>query len=266
MNPLQKALDEIRFQIPEEILQVGFIPQQVQDCDNLISLDTRIKETILDNRVLVDIDIRGGTEVFLPLEPPVETQYIDPYTVIYHIPDEVVHGRPIVQIYSIHFGVLGYQQTGMAMSYTESVAAAETRKVLDAAMKVPPASTSYLNLVAHNRIMARYIYRPYRIAFARLRLGSDNALSHLRPQAIPDFAQLCVLAVKAYLYNHLVIKMDQGQLSGGQMLGAFRDVVSNWADTDEMYREALIRWRKISVFNDPEAHRRHIRTIVGGGA
>jgi len=57
--------------------------------------------------------------------------------------------------------------------------------------------------------------------------------------------------------------MDQGQLSGGQMLGAFKEIVMNYADAEQMYREALRRWSKIAVLNDPEAHRRHIRTIVG---
>jgi len=167
-------------------------------------------------------------------------------------------------VYSVHFAALGYQNAGMALHYTESPMASETRRVLDSAMRVPPAMTSYLNLIAHNTVMARFVYLPYVTAFMRVRLGNDDALSFIRPPAIPEFAKLCVLATKAYIYNKMIVPMDQGQLSGGQMLGVFRETIMNYADSDQMYQEGLRRWGKISVLNDPEARRRHIRTIVGG--
>lgn len=263
MNPITKALDEIRFSIPAEILNQVFINEDMRGCGVAISMETRIREQVLEPRVFVDIDIKGGTEAFLPLDNPVRAEYADPYTVIYHIPDEVVQNRPIVQVYSVHFAILGYQNAGMALHYTESPLAAETRRVLDSAMRVPPAATSYLNLIAHNTIMARYVYLPYKTAFMRVRLGSDNALSHIRPQAYHAFAELCVLATKAYIYNKMFVRIDLGQLSGGQQLGTFREVIMNYADANEMYLDKLKRWSKLSVFNDPEAHRRHIRTIVG---
>ncbi len=263
MNPITKALDEIRFQIPLEILNQTFITQELANYPGHVSLETRIREMVLEPRVFTDIDLHGGTEAYISLDHPVRSEYVDPYSVVYQIPDEVVQNRPIVQVYSIHFGILGYQNMGMAMNYTESPLSAETRKVLDAATRIPPAVTSYLNLVAHNTIMARFVYLPYTSAFMRVRLGNDNALSHIRATAIPDFAQLCVMATKAYIYNRMLVIMDQGQLSGGQMLGVFRETIMNYADSDQMYRDGLRRWKKISVLNDPEARRRHIRTIVG---
>jgi hypothetical protein len=264
MNPITKALDEIRFSIPQAILNEAFISQELLNTvPGVISLDTRIREQIIDPRVLIDLDLHGGTEAYIPLEQPVRAETPDPYTVIYHIPNEVVQNRPIVQVYSVHFAALGYQNAGMALHYTESPLASETRRVLDSAMRVPPAMTSYLNLIAHNTVMARFVYLPYTTAFMRVRLGNDNALSHIRAPAIPEFAKLCVLATKAYIYNKMIVPMDQGQLSGGQMLGVFRETIMNYADADQMYHDGLRRWRKISVLNDSEARRRHIRTIVG---
>lgn len=263
MNPITKALDEIQFTIPREILNQVFITQDLQFCSNMVSLETRIREQVIDPRVLIDIDLHGGTEAFLPLEDHVQANYADPYTVIYHIPDEVTQNRPIVQVYSVHFAILGYQNAGMALHYTESPMAAETRRVLDSARRVPPAMTSYLNLIAHNTVMARYVYLPYKTAFMRVRLGNDNALSHIRPQTFPAFSELCVLATKAHIYNTMIVKIDMGQLHGGQVLGAFKEIVMNYADANQMYQEALRKWRKIAVLNDPEAHRRHIRTVTG---
>lgn len=263
MNPIVKALDEIKFQIPIEILNQVFISQEALNCGHVVSLDTRIREDILEPRVFVDIDLKGGTEAFIPLDTPVRAEYHDPYTVIYHIPDEVVQNRRIVQVYSVHFALLGYQNAGMALHYTESPLSASVRQILDSAMRVPPASTSYLNLIAHNVVMARFVYLPYKTAFMRVRLGSDEALSHIRAPAIPAFSELCVLATKAYIYNRMMVAMDQGQLSGGQMLGMFREIISEYREAEITYQERLIRWSKHSVMNDPEAMRRHIRTVTG---
>lgn len=265
MNPIIKALDEIRFEIPAEILNQTFISHEARQCGEVISLDTRIREDILEKRVFVDIDLMGGTEAFIPLEPPVRhySPDLDPYTVIYHFPDEATQNRSIVQVYSVHFAILGYQNAGMALQYTESPSAAATRQVLDSAMRVPPAATSYLNLINHNTVMARYVYLPYKSAYMRVRLGNDNALSHIRAPAFHSFAELCVLAVKAYIYNKLSIPIGQAQLSGGQELGVFRERIMEYADANEMYKERLKRWKKISVLNDAEANRRHIRMLVG---
>lgn len=263
MNPITKAMDEIRFSIPAEILNQTFITQDMRDCGAVVSLETRIREQVLEPRVFVDLDLFGGTEAFIPLDDPVRTEYHDPYTVIYHIPDEVVQSRPIVQVYSVHFGVLGYQNAAMAMNFTESPLASEVRRVLDSAMRVPPALTSYLNLIAHNVVMVRFVYLPYKTAYMRVRLGNDNALSHIRYQSYPDFAQLCVWAVKAYIYNKMLVPMDMGQLVGGQTLGVFREKIMEYAEAEQMYRESLRHWKKINVFNDPEARRRHLRTVIG---
>lgn len=263
MNPITKALDEIRFSIPAQILDEAFIGRDLRNVTSMVSLETRIRETVLEPRVFVDMDIKGGTEAFIPLDTHnVTTQQTDPYTAIYHISDDVTQGRPIVQVYSIHFAALGYQNAGMALNYTESAMSGQLRRVLDSARQTPPAMTSYLNLIAHNTVMARYVYLPFTTAFMRVRLGNDNALSHIRAQMIPYFANLCVLAVKAYIYNHMTVIMDQGQLSGGQMLGTFREVIQGYADANEMYREELRQLPKQSVLNDPEAMRRHVRSIV----
>jgi hypothetical protein len=263
MNPISKAMDEIRFSIPAQILNQVFITNEMLNCGAAISIETRIREQVLDKRVLVDMDIMGGTETYISMDAPVRCEYIDPYTVIYYIPEECTQNRPIVQVYSLHFGLMGYQNAGAALSYTESPLGSEMRKVLDSAMRTPPALTSYINLIAHNVIMVRYVYLPYPNAFLRCRLGNDEALSFIRMESMPLFAELCTTAVKAYIYNNMVITMDEAYLSGGQNLGAFRDKIMEYSEADQAYRDLLKRWQKqMSCFNDAESRRRHIRTIL----
>lgn len=263
MNPITKALDEIRFTIPIEILNQVFVSQDMQTCGAMISLDARIRETVLEPRVFVDMNLIGGTEYFVNLQAPVRSEYADPYQVVYYIPDEVVQNRQIVQVYSVHFGLLGYSTAALSLGYGDSAMGSELRKVLDSALKTPPAMTSYINLIAHNVVLVRYAYMPSAAAFMRVRLASDAMFSDIRPTAIHDFAKLCALGVKAYIYNKMVMPMGQAYLSGGQAFGAFQDAVMGYSDVEQQYQDALRKWKKTALYNDPEAKHRYLRTLVG---
>lgn len=267
MNAIAHALSELPFLIPIEILNTVFIGNDLSidagKCGEIVSLEHRIRELVLEPRVFRDMNVIGGTTTYIPLDFPVRSEYIDPYTVIYYIPDEHTQQRPIVQVFSIHFGVLGYQNTGHALHYGESVVSAESRKVLDSTRRAAPAQTSYINIINHNTIMVRFIYLPSHAAYLSCRLGNDDELLNIRPQAYHPFTELVEQAVKAYCYNKMYIRMGEAHLQGGQELGVFRDKIYEWADANELYVEKLKKWRKISRnFNDPEGNRRHIRTIM----
>jgi hypothetical protein len=264
MNPLVKALDDIEFEIPPEILKAFFTQADFYMCSSPVSMRTRLQEAIIDAKVLVDMDIVGGTEAYIPLDGQVTSEYIDQYTVMYHIPEELTQNRPIRQIYSVHFGILGYSVASGVMRYPESAMGGEMRKVLDSALRTPPAATSYINLINHNTFIVKYTYLPYTAAFLRCRLGNDEALTFIRPQAILDFAELCVLATKAYIFNTYRVKIGQAFLSGGQELGVFGDAVNEWSSALEDYKLALKKWKNVAQnFNDPESRRRTLRTMVG---
>lgn len=263
MNPITKALDEIQFEIPAEILREIFIDNSIANCGQVISLDTRIREDVIQKRVLPDLDLHGGTEAYLPLYTQARITHAENYSVIYEIPESMTQNRPIIEVYSIHFAVLGYQTAAPFQYQNESAMGAEARKVLDSAIRQPPAMTTYLSLIAHNTVMVRYLHAPYRTAFLRCRMGNDMELNSIRPASIPYFAELCVNAVKAHIYNTSRIKIGKGELHAGIELGVFKEIVEEYRDARDIYKEQRAKWRKMSVYNDPEARHRHLKAIIG---
>lgn len=267
MNAIQHALSWVDFEVPREILEKVFMsPTEAYDlynCGEVLNIETKIREKVIEARVMPDINIIGGSKTFLPLDYPVRAEIVDPMTMIYYIPEETTQRRPIIQVFAIHFGILGYQNGAQMMAYRESTIMAETRKVLDSARRPPVAQTSYLNLINHNTVMVRYTYLPTRTAYLSCRLGNDDELLNLRPSIHDLFAELVVLAVKAYCYREMYVKMGQGELAGGQELGVFKDKIYEWSDSVQLYREKLKTFQKVMrCFNDPEGNRSHIRTIM----
>jgi hypothetical protein len=74
---------------------------------------------------------------------------------------------------------------------------------------------------------------------------------------------LVEFAVKAYIYNELIVDIDMGELQGGQQLGIFKQIVEGYADAEQNYQDKLKSWMAISVMNDTPAFHRYLKLSVG---
>ena len=265
MGPLSKCIDEVKFRIPRAILEAVFIKRAQHWRLTPASLDEHILNEVVRPRVLVDCNLVGGTEVFIPLDG-VPLERGNDYTTVYRIPKDKTQGRSIMSVLNITFSdptkVSSY---GVAAGAHNSIMMQAGQAVMDAMGSMPVTSTAYVQLIGENVVMVRdTVVLPANI-YLRCLLENDENMSHLQLKSYRDFSKLVEYAVKAYIYNEYVIPMDMGELYGGQALGRFKEIIDSYADAEELYQNFITeKWQKISLMNDREQHTRFLRLMMGG--
>lgn len=271
-NIIIKSLDEIKFRIPYEILRVVF-QERNNDWRNRapVSIDNEILNKVIKPRVIVDTNIIGGQTILVSLEG-LTPKYSDTYTIIYEIPAERVMFRSIMSVLSISylpfassFNTMGYGSGVVNPTSMNDVTAAGQR-VADSHSNIPMVSNATVELVGSNVVLIRDQLRVTNAYQLRCVVANEENLNNINPRSYLAFSDVCVLAVKSYIYNKMIIAMDSAFLQGGQELGAFKSYVESLADAEQMYRDYLRDvWRATIYMNATEQHSRFIQLQISPG-
>lgn len=267
MNPIQYSLQQCRFEIPPEILEYVFVTRQDKERrykPTPISIDAKIRELVIEPRVLVDCNLVGGTEVAIPLAN-CPKEVIDPFQAIYRIPKNLTNGRTITRALSVSFGegaIVG--MSNLQPTYGNNLLDAAAG-VLNSHLAIPQVSTANCQLIDENTVLIMDNFAIPMNAYLRCWLENDSNFNHIQPTSYDAFATLVILAVKAYIYNTMQIHMDRALIHAGGELGRFKEIVDEYSDANEMYRTHLRQvWRRVAYLNDFQAHRRHLQRLMGG--
>lgn len=272
MSIIQKALDEIKFRIPIQIVQAAFVDdtfgwrQQLSKAP--VSLDNLVYDKLIKPRVLIDCNLVGGQEVIISLDG-LTAKFADTYHLVYEIPSDRLNNREIISVLSINYipysANLGNQGYGSAMMNTryQSDLMSTAQRVNDSFATIPATSNATADLIGFNTVLLKDTNRISNAYQLRCIVSNQENLSNINPRSWPAFCKLVELAVKSYIYNKLIIKIDQAFLMGGQELGSFKDIVSSYSDHEEMYQTYLREnWAATAVCNDVTQHQRLIKSMI----
>jgi len=269
-NVIEVCLRTIFAQIPRELLNLAFPAVHTE------TMDERICSEVLRARVLPDCNCIGGKLKHILLETdwiepstspsPYMFGYTDTYC-LYRIPAKARENRSIVStshialtgtIYAAQmsqmypspstFGMntLGSLASQVLNSHTFEYASATPMPILrsgDLIMLTPMNYQTMLN-------------RQWTLT---CRLDYDEEFTNLNQQALPVLRKLAVAAVKAYIYNLLIIRIDQGELESGQQLGIIKELVSSYSDQNDVYSELLPEFNGAATILDEESRQRIIQ-------
>lgn len=265
MNPITYAINRITRKIPKPILNAVFIRQKERWRGTPPSLEDEIRRQVVDSRVLMDCDLVGGTDVYIPLQG-VPYERIDNFEVVYRIPKNLTQGRSILSALSICFTdpqlVTSY---GTGTNWTNSATMQAGQAMMDSHGMIPINSTHRVQVIGENVVSLRdNVIMPYNV-FLRCIISNSSQMSHIQQRSYPAFTKLVELAVKSHIYNEYIIQMDMAELYAGQTLGKFKDEIDKYADSEELYTEYLMTvWSKIELMNDNESYQRYIKLPFGG--
>jgi len=260
MSPIQKAVQDITFKIPQEILRQVFIDKRFSTVNYPVSIESQIIAKVVRPRVLVDCNLVGGLQVELSLSSAKKT-YDDGSHQIYVIPKTATMGRSIISVMSIGFN----ENEASSTFQTTSSLIRESMNVIDAVNGYETNSTASVSLIEENTIHVESESVLSSNATLRCIVSNDPDMQNLNPRTIPAFTKLVEYAVKSYIYNQSIINIDTARLHGGQTLGVYRDMVEGYADAEELYVEYRdTRWKKIAFCDDKESYYRHIKLTSSG--
>lgn len=268
-NAVQMAIQSVKYQIPKQILEDVFFNRYVQYRSTPLSIEERMRREVVLGRVLPDCQLEYGVTTFIPLAGLVPER-VSAEEWVYVIPKERTGGLSIMSALSVAQYALDYGTGSTVPSvygarWDGGVVMQATNWMLNAHDTNMTFSSSRVTLVGENTVLIKGpsmmgdYYALYCI------LENDEAINQLKPKSIPVFKQLVLLAVKAYIYNTLVIDLDTARLTGGHELGRYREIVDSYSDANEQYEELLHEKLGVVFFlNDEEQATRHIRFMLGG--
>lgn len=272
-DTLSYAISRIKRAIPKALLQEAFLPQRydpgrkTRSYGNVLaqSLDDQIKSKVITGWIAPDLDNFAGVEDTIPLSLGTRETY-DSWNVIYKFDSRALGNRTINKVHEVLYGMeSGYgagnygpiSPQGSKMNHV-------MRDITRASTGAPTTGTAYVELIGPNIVLINDSNALSSWAYLRCTLSFDDTFSEIKPIYRSDFAQVAVLAAKAFIYNTLVIDVDEGVIRSGKALGRFREILDSYSDSLEVYDDLMnTKMRKIMIMNDTEQYRKVMKLALG---
>jgi hypothetical protein len=259
MNAIIKALTDLPYTVPVEILNIAFYENSTH-VNTIIPLEERITTQVIRQRVLQDLNIVGGVEIRIDTGQCFMQQVnYNEFTI--QVPKAVTGGRSIVSVLSL------VANSMMAASDTAYTIPQQTEnamlKMYNNLASANVIQTSRLELIGENMVLVQDPNLSLINSVLRCTVENNNNLENIHPRSYLDVSKLVSLAVKSFVYSRLKIKLDQGYIYGGHELGVITEIVDSYADAEELYQEFLrTKMRKILFMNNRESVNRLIKSML----
>lgn len=269
-NAINYAVKRVQNVIPRVVLEAAFgqpsLQRQWGDREFNpaipVSIEARIISEVIDSRVRGDADLTGAKEIDLAMSQ-LEVNQFTSWTWVIYIPEEATGGCRVTQFLGIYIMQQDYLSNTNFPWMGQNSLAHGAQGLVATYGSIPSISSENGHLIAPNTIEVRDMNVVRNGGMVRVKVDSDEAMSHLKPGTYSYWADLVLEATKAYVYRVLVIEMGRGELEAGYQLGVFKDVVDGYADAEQNYQDFLkATWRRVNQLNDPRRRRHAHRLLI----
>lgn len=271
MSVIQNALAQIRMEIPEELLQLAFLPRRYDpsrrkvyvDGHSPVSIDAMIRDIIIEGYVGTRINRQTGQDEDISLVN-VPSEQIDQWNVIYRIPDNLTRQRTITAVKKVTYGTQRYGNNTLGCAGNNALVGA-TQGLMAPHLRAGAIGTAEVTLVGHNTVQITDINRVQSDIILTCTLCHNNNFDDIPHASRDKFDELCVLATKAYIHTKLNIQLDEGAINSGANNGRIREVVDGYADSIREFKDYMKEtWRPTAMINNRKQWRKIMGYAVGG--
>ena len=258
---LAYAVRHIKENIPRLILERAFQHNTTLDLfgDAVhVNLDNAIETNVLKNSVCLDVQLIASKHEVISLEGLNALPQSDGGYVI-NVPKSYSGNREIISVTAVHFTTAHHPVSSAlgSSNVTDKMA-----RITDGYRQRSPGMSTDCEMIAPNVIYvgSSEVIGPPQSAEVELQI--DNNLSHVPHHAYTRFGRLALEKAKMLIRNRLRIKIAEGAISRGMELGVIREIIDEFAGSDENYNDLLAQWRRTEVYLDPKRKLKHIVTMM----
>lgn len=228
--------------------------------DDNASVEQGIREKVIYQTVLKECNVNGGTIELIDITGSRMESIGNGYLHV-NVPDAILGGRDIIKVIEVYQGALNssnnfisavngsqtFSQNGILAAGLESFLTAISPNSFfqQTFVDITPAGKNAF--IIHNAPPGAYALT------AKMYLTYDKGLTVISPRAWIDFAELCILATKAYIYKTCRRPTEEAVRRAGVNLDSIRDDIQNYADAWKEYREFFdTTWTKRMAYEDPK--------------
>lgn len=262
------ALRNVYNNIPLPLLEAAFRPRDYQ-----VSIDQRIKEVIVLGRVLPDFNVNAGKIKRIPLSAcQIENIKPDPDFgsilsptpgTLYRVPSHARENRDIVGVIDISYiyDYAGINDTPFGFGVNGNTVRSLATAMLNSHTGRNACLTPTPILLNNNMILITPTNSFLTDWALVCRLGYDEEFTNLSNSSILQLGKIILTATKGYIWLNLSIRIDQAELSGGQELGQFKNIVDSYKDELDKYNDELSKLNASALF-DLEVNRWLLRAML----
>lgn len=265
MSILGYAVDRVMRTIPRQIISTVY-----GGTSEIFGVPKNPAEEILNqvirSRVVADTDVVGGIETDVAIEKCIVEKKANNVFVI-AIPKESVNNKSVSTILGIRLGASNVNafpnfSTNRLVTPTTATGT-NAMNLFNSAATMPLINFGETSIIGENIFLVRNITYIPQMCFVRCIVNNNDDLSNLSPALKLLFANLCTLAVKADIYNKMIVTIDQARVEGGREIGAFKNIVESYADAEQMYLESIPKWGASIALADRSRNRAMLKLMVG---
>ena len=284
MNAISHVMNTIEYTIPKEILNAVFSNCKGYEIE---SIEEKIRLMIILGRVMPDINLVHGETAYLPISDGTVIDTSDVHTSVFYS-DEYLQGREIISAMLYHSNgsinstggtfnsagsgtgdmpaggapVNGYCNSQFGRGRSQHLNSALNSLGQQSAPIIPNMNTQLI-VIAKNTILMRYNNTYSDMGAFEVQLSNDPELNNISPKSVPKFTQLCLLALKSYIYNKKFIELGHQDLFAGQHYSQLNEYINNLSNAEEDYQTYLnTTWSEVSYINDTHQYAELIKISI----